>query len=120
VLDIALVGADDLLDFQSMGYMAREQQSLAACLLRHRKERIARRMILDLDQIHALALEQLNRGLPSWSSSRVFEQPVSWRIVENRPRERSDESASPLGSIRRLHRRIPGLEHHHTCAELSQ
>jgi hypothetical protein len=72
VLDIALVGADDLLNFQSMGYMAREQQSLAACLLRHRKERIARRMILDLDQIHALALEQLNRGLPSWSSSRVF------------------------------------------------
>ena len=93
MLDIALSSVDHLLDCQADGHMSREGQILAACLLRHREKRLARSMVVDLDQIHASALEQLNRGPAVLGGLHAHsERPVARRIIEYRSRREDARS----------------------------
>src|SRR6266571_594664 len=62
VLDVRLAGVDDLLRRQAERNVAREWKILAARFIRNREERIARRVVVDLDQIDASPLERLNRS----------------------------------------------------------
>ena len=98
MLDIALTGVDNLLRRHTQRYMARERKILAAGLLRDGEKRSARRMVVDFDQIHSAALEQLNCRLPVHGGLHTHsERPVSGRVIENWSRRKDTRSEHAAG-----------------------
>src|SRR4029453_16874561 len=85
VLDAHHSGVNALLDCHLQRHMSCDRELLLPCLVRDRKEHVSRRVVVDLDQIHTAALEELHRGsslirVPNAHPKR----PVAGRVVEDR------------------------------------
>jgi hypothetical protein len=58
MFDVALTRVDRVFSSQATRHMAREREMLTISLGSNREEGIARRVVMDFDQVHATALQQ--------------------------------------------------------------
>src|SRR5207245_1711542 len=84
------------LERDTNGHMTRHGKILASSFFNDREEYVTRRMVMDFDQIHTSALQQLN-GRPAVLDGlhAHSERPISWRTIENRSRSENARSEHP-------------------------
>src|SRR5262245_12206415 len=85
MLDAHHAGINSLLNRYLQRHMSGDGELLLPCLVHDRKEHLAWREVVDLDQIHAAPLQELYSGPALIRISDPHpEWPVTGRIVEDR------------------------------------